>query len=192
MELVLSCMLGLGLAAAVGFRIFVPCLLVSLAAHTGHLQLSEGFQWLGTTPAVVMFGVATLLEITAYYLPWFDNLLDLVAGPAAVVGGTLLMASTTFQLDPLIRWPLAVIAGGGTAGVIQGGTASLRAASSVTTAGIGNPALATAETVGAFTLGTLAFLLPLVGVILAAVLVAYWLKKVAKRGKSLFRGRRAS
>ncbi len=46
MEVWLSIAIGLGLAAACGFRIFVPMLIMSLASRTEHLALSEGFDWI--------------------------------------------------------------------------------------------------------------------------------------------------
>jgi hypothetical protein len=73
--------LGLGLAAACGFRVFVPLFAISLGALTGHIPLSPGFAWIGTIPAAIAFGTATLLEIAAYYIPWFDHLLDTIATP---------------------------------------------------------------------------------------------------------------
>ncbi|PYQ56518.1 MAG: DUF4126 domain-containing protein, partial [Acidobacteria bacterium] len=80
METVLSILIGLGLAAACGFRVFVPLLIMSLAsrAGVGHLALGPGFAWIGSTPALLSFAVATVLEIAGYYIPWVDNLLDTV------------------------------------------------------------------------------------------------------------------
>ena len=40
-ETLFGMMIGLGLSAACGFRVFVPPLVVSLAAFTGNLELSE-------------------------------------------------------------------------------------------------------------------------------------------------------
>ena len=40
METALSLFLGVGLSAACGFRVFVPLLVMSLAARTGHLTLA--------------------------------------------------------------------------------------------------------------------------------------------------------
>src|SRR5262245_45624492 len=122
MELALSICLGIGLAAACGFRVFVPLLGVSMAALAGHVQLAEGVAWVGTWPALVCFLTATILEIGAYYIPWLDNLLDTIATPAAVVAGTIAMGSVVTDMSPLLKWTLALIAGGGTAGLIQSAT----------------------------------------------------------------------
>jgi antibiotic biosynthesis monooxygenase (ABM) superfamily enzyme len=51
-------------------------LVVSVAAYTGHLPLSDNFAWLATPAALVLLSVAALVEILAYYIPGVDNLLD--------------------------------------------------------------------------------------------------------------------
>src|SRR6516165_6600562 len=88
-DLPLSIALGVGLAAAMGFRIFLPMLIVSVAAHTGHLSLDERFAWLATSSALITLSVAAFLEILAYYVPLVNNLLDTLATPASLVGGTV-------------------------------------------------------------------------------------------------------
>src|SRR5712671_6117407 len=104
METLLSCCLGVGLSAACGFRVFVPLLVMSVAAHSGHLTLAHGFEWIGSYPALVTFSVATAVEIAGYYIPWVDNLLDSLATPAAVIAGTLAMASLATDMSPLLKW----------------------------------------------------------------------------------------
>ena len=163
-ELAVSIALGIGLAAAVGLRVFLPMLVMSIAACTGHLTLSSGFAWLGTAPALVMLSVAALLEILAYYIPGLDNLLDAIATPAALVAGTVVSAAVMTDLPPIIKWTTAVIAGGGAAGLMQGFTSLLRAKSTLTTAGLGNHLIATGELVGALLLSLLALAAPLAAV----------------------------
>ena len=118
-DLGLSVALGIGLAAATGLRLFLPMLVVSVAAYTGHLPLSESFAWLGTAPALVLLGVAAIAEILAYYIPGVDNLLDTLATPAAFVAGTIISAAVITDLPPMVKWAAAIIAGGGIAGVTQ-------------------------------------------------------------------------
>ena len=107
-DTLLSVLIGVGLAAACGFRVFVPLLVMSLAsrAEVGHLSLGPGFAWIGSTPALVAFSVATLLEIAGYYIPWVDNLLDTVATPTAIVAGILVTASAVTDMSPFLRWSL--------------------------------------------------------------------------------------
>jgi hypothetical protein len=180
MELVLSLCLGIGLAAACGFRVFVPLLGINVAALSGHLALAEGFEWLGTWPAFGCFLSATVLEITAYYVPWLDNLLDTIATPAAVVAGTIVTASVVTDMSPLMQWSLALIAGGGTAGIIQSTTVVARGTSTATTAGMGNFVLATGELVASIGTTLLAMLLPILcaaAVVLGVTLMTFWLTR---------------
>src|SRR5687768_218879 len=160
MQEILSVCMGIGLAAACGFRIFIPPLVMSIAAVSGNLTLSPGFQWIGTYPALITFGVATALEITAYYVPWLDNLLDSIATPAAVVAGTVVTASMVSGMSPFLQWTLAVIAGGGAAGLVQTATVVTRAASTATTGGIANPLIATGEWVLSLLMSFLTLVVP--------------------------------
>src|SRR5262249_52017551 len=141
-DLALSIALGVVLAAATGFRVFLPMLIVSGAAYSGHLSLDSSFAWLGTPFALTMLGAAALVEVLAYYIPGVDNLLDALATPAAFVAGTIVSAAVITDLPPMVKWIAAVIAGGGTASLTQGITTILRAKSSVLTGGARNPASA--------------------------------------------------
>ena len=171
METVLSICIGIGLSAACGFRVFVPLLLTSVAALAGHLTLATHFQWIGTYPALIAFSVATGLEITGYYIPWLDHLLDTVATPAAIVAGTILTASMIIDVSPILRWSLAVIAGGGVAGVVQSGTVLTRAVSTSTSGGLANPVVSTAELGLSLVTSFLAIFVPVLAVVAVAILL---------------------
>jgi hypothetical protein len=161
MSTLLSVLLGIGLSAACGFRIFVPFLLVGIGARTGHVELGPTFAWMAGTPALIVFGVATIAEIGAYYVPWLDHLLDLVATPASVVAGMVMTASVVTGLDPMMKWTLALIAGGGIAGTVQALTVGTRKVSLLTTGGLANPVVSTVELFGAVLLTVLAIAVPL-------------------------------
>jgi hypothetical protein len=160
-ETLFSILVGLGLAAACGLRIFVPFLALSIAAAAGHMKLASGFEWIGTTPALVAFAVATVLEVCAFYVPWLDHALDVIATPAAVAAGILATASVVTDVSPFAKWSLAVIAGGGIAGTLQSGSVLARAASTATIGGLGNFAVATVELAGAAATSALAILWPI-------------------------------
>ena len=172
-DLVLAIALGVGLAAATGFRVFLPMLIVSGAAYSGSLPLGESFAWLATPSALTMLAVAALVETVAYYVPGVDNLLDTLATPAAFIAGTAVSAAVMNDVSPLMKWTTAVIAGGGVAGLTQSMTALLRAKSTVLTGGLGNAALATAEVGGALTVSILALAAPLAAVLVVGLLL--WL-----------------
>ncbi len=171
-DMVVSVALGVGLAAAVGFRVFLPFLVMGGAAYTGHLTLSDGLQWLATPTALAMLSVAAIAEILAYYMPGVDNLLDAIATPTALVAGTIAAAAVMTDLPPIVKWTTAVIAGGGAAGVTQSVTSLLRAKSTVFTGGLGNAAVSTSEAGGALLVSLLALLAPLVA--LALVVAFCW------------------
>jgi hypothetical protein len=186
-ETILAVCIAIGLSGACGFRVFVPLLVMSIAAHTGNVQLGPNFQWLATTPALVTFSLATLVEIIAYYIPWLDHLLDTVAAPAAVIAGMVITASLVTDVSPFLRWTLAVIAGGGSAGIVQGTTMLARGLSLVGTGGLANPIVSTAELGGAVVTSVLAIVLPIVAVLLVFVVCALLLLKVLRfrRGKTI-------
>lgn len=171
METFLGLLVGIGLSAACGFRVFVPMLVVSAAGWGGWLPLAPGFEWLGTLPALIAFGVATAAEVAGYYVPWVDNALDSVAGPAATIAGTVLMASVIADVNPFLKWTLAIIAGGGTAATIQGMTTLARAGSTAVSFGFLNPVLSTIELVGSAGLAVLVIAVPLIGLLVLAVMV---------------------
>jgi hypothetical protein len=166
-ETIISIFLGVGLAASVGFRIFLPLFALSLASYFNVWELNESWQWIGSLAAVITFGVATLVEIFAYFIPFVDNLLDGFAVPLAAIAGTAVMVSTIAGLDPVVTWSLAIIAGGGTATAIKGAGATGRLASTASTGGMGNPVVSTIETGTALVVTTASIFFP----ILAAVLV---------------------
>jgi hypothetical protein len=181
-DLALSVGFGIGLAAATGFRLFLPLLILSVAAYTGHANLNESFAWLGTPAAIIMLGTAAIAEIAAFYIPGVDNLLDAVATPAAVVAGTIVSAAVMTDLPPMLKWTAAVIAGGGIAGITQGLTALLRAKSTVFTGGLGNSVVATAELGSASLISLLALAAPFAA--LALVILFFWLAFRLLRGST--------
>jgi hypothetical protein len=184
LDLPISIVLGVGLAAATGFRIFLPMLILSIAASTGHVPLDNSFAWLATPSATATLTVATVAEILAYYVPAVDNLLDALAGPAALVAGTMVSAAVMADVPPLVKWTAAVIAGGGVAGLTQGVTTIVRAKSTILTGGVGNVVISTAELGGALLVSLLALAAPLV----ALGVVIFFLWSAMRLIRQLFRG----
>ena len=181
LEVILSVLVGVGLSAACGFRVFVPLLVISIASKTAHLTLAPGFDWMGSWPALVAFSVATGLEITAYYIPWLDNLLDTIATPAAVVAGVIVTAACIGDMSPFLKWTLAVVAGGGAAGTVQAVTVAARAASTTLTGGLGNAVVATAENAGSLVMSVLAILVPIAAIIAIASFISLLAWRLLRR-----------
>ncbi|MFV1949932.1 MAG: DUF4126 domain-containing protein [Anaerolineales bacterium] len=173
--------IGIGLSATCGFRIFVPLLGMSIAHHAGALSFSPGFEWIGSWPATIAFGIAMVIEIAAYYIPWLDNMLDTIATPAAIVAGTIATASMVGDVSTFLRWSLAIIAGGGIAGLIQGSSVIVRGISTASTAGLANPAVSTVELIASI-LGTIiSIILPALAVIIVAILLGLILRRLSRK-----------
>lgn len=188
-EILFSVALGIGLAAASGFRVFVPLLVAGLAARADWIPLTDSFAWLQSTPALIALGTAAVFETIAFYVPGLDHVLDVLAAPVAVVAGVLASASVMVDLPSAIRWPIAVIAGGGVAGLTKATTALVRAKTGVTTAGLGNPVVSTAETVGSAGISVFAIVAP---VVCLAALIALFVWAARKARRMLSRRRAAS
>ncbi|HBC75581.1 MAG: hypothetical protein A2008_14160 [Candidatus Wallbacteria bacterium GWC2_49_35] len=180
MEFIFGTLMGIGLSAACGFRVFVPFLVMSFSAKMSYVKLTPGFEWIASDPALACFLIATIAEISAYYVPFVDNALDTAAAPVAVVAGIILTASAVGDISPFLKWTLAIIAGGGAAATVQGLTTVTRLTSSVATAGTGNPAVSTAEAAGSLTLSLVAIFLPVIAFVIFIVLIIYFIRKKTK------------
>lgn len=187
MQEITAVFLGIGLSAACGFRVFVPLLAASILALTGQGHLSEGMAWIGTYPALIALATATVLEIAAYYVPWLDHALDVIATPTAIAAGTLITGALIPDLWPWLKWTLALILGGAPASIIQGATVLLRGKSSIVTAGMGNALVATGELLGSVLTSLFAVFLP---ILTGLLVIGISLFIVLRLGMKVF-GRRA-
>jgi len=178
LQIFFSIAIGMGLAAACGFRVFLPLFVISLASRLGYLGLAGTFEWMDSWPALIAFGSATLLELVAYYIPFVDNLLDTVATPAAILAGALAMMSQVGDQNPLLAYSIAAVAGAGAAGAVQGITTITRQVSSLATAGFGNPIVATAEAGLSLLMSLLAIFVPLVALTAVLAVLYFALKKL--------------
>ena len=188
METILGLCLGIGLSAACGFRVFVPLLVMSIAAIMGIFEPIKGFEWLAMPSVCIALGFATLCEIGAYYIPWVDNLLDTIATPAAMVAGTLTtMAVSSGEMSQFASWAAAIIVGGGTAGAVQLGTVAARGVSTATTGGVANPVVSTGEWVSALVISVLSFFIPVLVVIVLLIGVVWavrWIRQKRRMVKN--------
>lgn len=179
-ELIISIILGFSLAASAGFRVFVPLLVLSLSAHFSWFPVNDTWQWVGSIPALVLLGVATVFEIGAYFIPWVDNLLDTISVPLAAIAGTLLMVATMGDINPTITWALAIIAGGGAAAAVSGTTSAARLGSTATTGGLANPIIAGTETIAATTVSIAGIFSPILALMLVLFLIGIVWRVVRK------------
>lgn len=187
MEIFLSIIMGISLSAASGFRVFVPFLVISIASIAGWVGLPESAMWMGTYPALIAFGVAAVVEIGGYYSPWIDNMLDLISSPLAIIAGIVLSGSFIVDINPLLKWTLAIVCGGGAAMNVQLLTVKARALSSFFTTGIGNPVVSTIEGISSFVVSFLAIWLPLIAfavVVVISILIFRLIRKISRKSKT--------
>lgn len=185
-QTLISVFLGVGLAASSGFRVFVPLFALSCASFFGIIPLNETWAWVGSTPALVILGVASIVESVSYLVPYIDHLLDTIAVPLAGIAGTLVMASTLTDISPAMTWALAIVAGGGAAATIKGTAATTRVASTATTGGLANPVVSVAETGTAIGLSALSIFAPVIAMValVSGLILLMWLfAKVKNRVK---------
>ena len=189
MELFLAFSLGLGLAAASGFRVFLPPFLYGLAIRFDYTPLDIPVQgaseWMSSDVGLILLGSAMVLELLAYYIPWLDNLMDTIASPAAMISGIVMLSSTLVETDPFVQWSLSIMIGGGVSGTIQIGTVSIRALSTMTTGGIANPLISTAEAGACAVCTILAILLPLLALIFSLIALVFSVKFILNRKQNL-------
>ncbi len=183
-ELIVSILLGIGLSASAGFRVFIPLLVTSVAAKLGWIPLEQGFQWMSSMASIVCFATATVIEIAAYYFPVIDNILDTITTPMAIGAGALLATSVLPVDNDLLKWVLGIFIGGGSAGIVQTGTALLRLVSTKTTAGFVNPVVSTAEHAAALGTSLSAIFLPVIAGLVMLVFLVFLARKILSLGSA--------
>lgn len=180
METMIAVSVGLGLAAAAGMRVFLPLFVLGLAGSSGVVPLAPGWEWVASSAALLGLGTAMALEIAAYYVPWVDQALDVVATPAAVIAGMIATASVLVDVPPLLKWAVVIVGGGGVAGLTQGMSVLTRLKSTTLTGGMANPVVSTVEWLGALVVAAMAVLLPFIGLALSVLLLVYLVRRARR------------
>lgn len=190
-DLVVSIFAGIALAAATGFRAFLPLLVVSLGARFGFVELNPGLDFLSTDIALTALVLAAILEISSDKIPLLDHFLDVANTFIRPIAGIVAGMAMFSQLPEPITVGMALVMGVISLGT-QVGRAQARVGSTATTGGLANPVLSTAEDAISGTLSVLAVLLPiLAGTLVLILLFLLWRvsQKVGRRAGRLF-GRR--
>ena len=178
---------GMGLAAASGFRVFLPPFLMAVWVRFGFLDVNiDGteFEAFSSDVSILLLGVASLSEILAYKIPWMDNMLDSLATPMAGLAGVSVVAISLEGADPSVQWALAIIAGGGTSLSIQSATVAGRGLSSMFTLGLANPFFSIIEDVASVSLIFIALLAPLLALLASSILIFVILRRKIQESDS--------
>lgn len=186
---VLPALLGLGLAAASGFRTFLPLLMLSAAVHFDvfGIHLNSSFAWVGSTGALVALAIAAVVELLADLIPFVDNALSLIGNVSGPIAGAIAAGSAFYSHDPTTAAIAGIIVGAPTAFAFSTAQTGVRAASTATTAGVGNPVVSVIEDVVTFLTALIALIAPiLIPLVLAALAWIAW------RGYQRFRRKPAA
>tara|TARA_B110000444_G_scaffold75936_1_gene71560 strand:+ start:14583 stop:15176 length:594 start_codon:yes stop_codon:yes gene_type:complete len=180
-DFVIALSIGLGLAAASGFRVFLPPMMMSGGINLGWIEPLGELSILDGWTAFSILAAAVVLEIGGYMIPWVDNLLDIVATPAAAIAGVLMMGSVMDDYDPMLQWTLSIVAGGSVAGTVQTGTVAIRALSLGTTGGLANPLISILEAMMAVFVTILVILAPLLALLVVVFGLIYAARAIEER-----------
>jgi hypothetical protein len=121
-RLVVACHLGAhdgtgcGVVDDSGLARWLPLLATGLLARFDVVTVGEHFAFLSSTPSLVLFCIATILEVTTDKVPALDHALDVFSTLLRPVAGTVLSAAVMWQVnDPLIALGLGLVVGAPTA-----------------------------------------------------------------------------
>ena len=175
--------LAIALAASAGLRAWLPLLLAGGLARFGVLDLGPSYQFLASNKALVLFGVATAIELVGDKVPAVDHALDAIGTLLRPAAGALLAASVLGTVsDPLSSAVLGTAVGAPSALVPHAAKSALRVAATATAAGLANPLLSLLEdliSVVTFVLAILAPLLVVAALGLTLYLASRWLRRRA-------------
>lgn len=170
----LAFLVGVGLAAAVGIRIFIPLLVVSISAFTNNLILSNYFTWIGSLPVMIYLIVICVFEMIAFFVPWLDNFLDAVEHPLSIITGIIITGAVIADFNPYIKWIFALIIGGAVSGTINAATGLLRLKVSAESGGKNNFIFSTIEIISAIVLSLVSIFAPIFAGFITAICLIYF------------------
>ena len=172
---------GIALAATAGMRAFLPLLVLGLAARLGRFEISEGYQWLASTPALITFGIAVVAETLADKIPVADHALDTVQTIVKPAVGTMVAAAMFVQLSPFHATLLGLAVGGTVATGVHLVKAKVRVLSSLTTGTVLNPILSFVEDVVSTVIAAVAVLAPFLALLFIAALFGFAFHRLHRR-----------
>lgn len=185
---VLPALLGLGLASATGLRTFLPLLMLALAARFElfGVRLIDQMDWLVSWPAIAALAVATVAEFAGDKVPAIDHGLNAIGYVTRPVAGAVAAGSVFWAVDPSTAAIAGLIVGAPAALAFNAAQTGVRAGSTLTTGGLGNPLVSLVEDILAVLTVIVAFLAPILIpiVLLALAVVVFRLaRRIRERGE---------
>jgi hypothetical protein len=180
--------MAIALSACAGLRTWLPLFAAGILGRLGFASLGESFAWLQSTAAMVLFGIATALEMIGDKVPVVDHALDSIGTIARPLAGGLVSAAVLHRIDdPLLAGVFGLALGAPIALAPHAVKSSARGLSSVTTMGVANPFLSAFEDLLAIGLAMLAFLVPIAAVVFLAFLmwaVLRWTRRLRRDARA--------
>jgi hypothetical protein len=187
-DVVTSVSLAIGLAACAGIRAWLPLLLVGGLARAGVLTLGSSFGFLASDRALILFGVATVVEIVGDKIPAIDHGLDMLSTVLRPAAGSLIAASVMWEVrDPLTALAVGVAVGAPSALVPHAAKTVLRAASTTLTGGLANPVISLVEDVVALAIFVFTVVVPLLAAIALLAVGFLVVRRMARRSAPALR-----
>jgi hypothetical protein len=181
-QIVPSLALGIGLAACAGLRAWVPLLLLGALARWGLVSPSPSFQFIASNRALVLFAVATVVEVLGDKFPAIDHTLDAIGTVLRPAAGSLLAASVLWSIsDPLTALALGIAVGVPSSLVPHTAKSVLRLTSSATTGGLANPVLSFLEDATTLLLFALTVVVPILAAVLVVIAAFFVVRKLRRR-----------
>jgi hypothetical protein len=166
-----------GLSGAAGLNAWLPLFVSALLDRVGVIELAAPFDELSSTLGLSVLGAFLAADFVGDKVPVVDHVLHVIGTVVAPASGAILFTGQT-GLETDIPTGAAVVLGALTAGSIHAGRATVRPASTASTAGAGNPVLSLTEDGLSGGLTAIAFLLPLLAFLLVlaffAAIVVGW------------------
>jgi uncharacterized protein DUF4126 len=179
---------ALGLSTTAGLRAYLPLLAVALGStdpSLTHIELTPGFQWMGTQWFMIIIGALAFVEFGVDKVPGLDHVSDLVHTVVRPASGAIIMAGIVNPISAWNPWVAAVI-GGVLALTVHGIKSATRPVVTATTVGVGNPLMSIGEDIGALITTILAIFLPIIGVIVLAVALLLFARPISRGLRALF------
>ena len=185
--------LALGSAWTSGINLYATVTVLGVIQKFGWAKLPGGLDVLDNWAIIGVAGVLYLIEFFADKIPYLDSVWDVVHTFIRIPAGVVVAYAATYQMDPGIYIPAALI-GGGLAFSSHGTKAAVRIGANVSPEPVSNWILSLVEDIIAFVGTLLAVFAPIIiaiVLVIFAIFFFWFFPKVLRAFRRLFNAIRA-
>lgn len=172
---------GLLLAAATGFRVFLPLCALSWMIRFDVIAVSDSFEWLANDAALIALSTAVVLEFIGDKFPAVDSALDSLGTILKPIAGAIVLTASLSEWNPVYATIIGIAAGGAAAEGIHLLKSSGRVVANMATLGIAAPVISLFEDVFTIFLIVAAVLFPLIALAILAVIIVAIVRRRTRR-----------